>query len=125
MSKFYLCVVVLAHYDSLDKSNRVMLDATPSAFFVWADNEADAVADVKSKFLYNQQYFEYHSCSVIELSSPEFGSVHSFFIKKYSSLQPGEKYRIISEDVFVKGKESWQESNNNWLVVTEIENVKQ
>jgi hypothetical protein len=118
MRKLYVCMAILAHYDNLDAETRRMIDVTIKPFIVEAESEEAAILDIRELFSYNKQYFEYRGSSVIEIKSSDILHFFSQFVKKYSDICVGEKYRLVSEDVFTKGSEGW-EADSNWLVIPE------
>lgn len=115
----YICLVILAHYDKPDPSpDRTILDFTVEPHIVEAASEEAAKSHIKELYLYNKQYFEYMDCSILRITNECIDFFTKNIFRKYSDIPLGQKYRIVSEDVFVKGAESW-DGNNDWTVVQE------
>lgn len=121
MKKFYICVILVAHYDKPEDSEsgvRIVLDMDSYYEAIQASSADEAVEIAEERASYNKQYFEPLLIKAIEVHNSISEHFKDNLLKKYSDIQNGEKYRLLSEDTFVKGKESWfPDGLGDWDVI--------
>lgn len=116
MDKVFFCIAHLIHYDKYEGDDRKALDHSFEPHLVVSPSQEEAMEYIKTLYTYNKQYFEYHKAVIAELDAKAVAMVVGTMVKKYSDIGNGQQYRLISDDVFVKGKESWS-GNPDWLVL--------
>lgn len=119
MNSVYFCIAVLAIYDKdyrTDFSAKIISEAE-ECFIVSSPDKASALMHIEEKYAFNKVYFEPVKFYIIEVSEDVLSVFKSFIIKDYRDLQIGESYKLISEDIFVKGSEGWA-GNQNWKVIS-------
>jgi hypothetical protein len=111
--------MVLVHYDkpfTSESDVRLVLDMDSHYEAVEAESPDEAVGITEERFAYNKQYFEPLFIKAIEIHESILNYSKNKIIKKYSEVGKGEEYRVISEDIFIKGKEDWR-GNGDWDVI--------
>lgn len=117
MNNLYICLMVLAHYDKAPEADlRIVLDMESHYEVVEAEGPEEAIDIAEQRFAYNKQYFEVLMINALEVNGAVLGYCKNALIKKYSDIQDGQSYRVVSEDIFTKGKENW-DAAGDWDVI--------
>lgn len=116
MNKVFFSIAHLVHYDKYEGEDRKILEHSFEPHLVVSASQDAANEYVKSLYTYNKQYFEYLKCISAELNEKAIALIVSTMVKQYSEIGEGQRYRLISDDVFTKGKENWA-GDPNWLVL--------